>query len=75
MVHHQLPVGPWGESYRWRRRGEPTKLLGMLNLPWQGFEKNWKKLKNAGMTERLVRDLAIEEDPQIEIQFTISKNN
>ena len=22
---------------------EPTKLLGMLNIPWQGFEKNFHK--------------------------------
>ena len=42
---------------------EPTKLLGMLNIPWQGFEKkNFTKIEAyAGMAERLVRDLAIEE--------------
>ena len=40
---------------------ESTKLFGMLNLPWQGFErKTFTKIEaNAGMAERLVRDLAI----------------
>ena len=48
----------------------------MLNLPCQGFEKKLsQKLKIAGMAERLVRDLAIEDDPQIDIKSTLSKNN
>ena len=47
---------------------ESTKLLSMLNLPWQGFEKKtFTKIEaNAGMAERLVRDLAIEEALQEE---------
>ena len=42
---------------------ESTKLFRMLNLPWQGFEKkNFAKIEAyAGMSEPLVRDLAIEE--------------
>ena len=53
-----------------------TKLLGMLNLPWQGFEKTFTKIeKYAGMVERLVRDLAIEEALQIEKNPTPAHNN
>ena len=35
----------------------------MLNLPWQGFgKKTFSKIEaHAGMAERLVRDLSIEE--------------
>ena len=42
---------------------ESTKLLGVLNLTWQGFgKKTLSKIEaNAGMAERPVRDLAIEE--------------
>ena len=49
----------------------------MLNLPWQGFgEKNFTKIEaNAGMAERLVRDLAIEEALQEEIKDTLEHNN
>ena len=56
---------------------ESTKLLGMLNLPWQGFEKKTltKIEANAGMVERLVRDLAIEEALQEEIKDTLEINN
>ena len=45
----------------------------MLNLPWQGFEKkNLTKIEaNAGMAERLVRYLAIEEALQEEIKDTL----
>ena len=52
---------------------ESTKLLGLLNLPWQGFEKkNFTKIEaHAGMAERLVRYLAIEEALQEEIKHTI----
>ena len=49
----------------------------MLNLPWQGFEK--KKFTKigayAGMSEPLVRDLAIEEALQEEIKHTLEHNN
>ena len=49
------------------------KLLGILNLPWKGFEKkNFTKMEaHAGMAERLVRDLAIEEALQEEIKQTL----
>ena len=50
---------------------ESTNLSGMLNLPWQGFEKKtFTKIEaNAGMAKRLVRYLAIEEDLQEEIKI------
>ena len=56
---------------------ESTKLLGMLNLPWQGFEKKtFSKIEaHAGMAEQLVRDLAIEEALQEEIKDTLEGNN
>ena len=49
----------------------------MLNLPWQGFEKKtFTKIEaHAGMTERLVRDLAIVEALQEEIKYTLEHNN
>ena len=56
---------------------ESTKLLGMLNLPWQVFEKKtFTKIEAyAGMSEPLVRDLAMEEALQEEIKDTIEHNN
>ena len=57
--------------------GISTKLLGMLNSHWQGFEK--KKLTkievHAGMAKQMVRDLAIEEALQEEIKDTLEHNN
>ena len=57
--------------------GESTKLSGMLNLPWKGFQK--KTFPNieaeAGMAERLVRYLAIEQALQEEIKDTLEHNN
>ena len=49
----------------------------MLNLPWQGFEKKtFTKIEAyAGMSEKLVRDLAIEEALQNEIKETLEHNN
>ena len=49
----------------------------MLNLPWQGFGGEYfsKIEANAGMAERLVRDLAIEEALQEEIKDTLEGNN
>ena len=49
----------------------------MLNLPWQGFEKkNFTKTEaHAGMAERLVRDLAIEEVLQEETKDTLEVKN
>ena len=38
---------------------ESTKLLGMLNLPWKGFKKNFPNIESeTSMAERLVRNLA-----------------
>ena len=55
---------------------ESTKILGMLNLPWQGFEIFFTKVEaHAGMAKRLVRDLAIEEALLEEIKHTIEHNN
>ena len=56
---------------------ESKKLLGELNLPWQGFDKKtFTKIEaNSGMAERLVRDLAIEEALQEEIKDTLESNN
>ena len=50
---------------------ESKKLLGMLNKPCQGFNCFAKIEEYAGMAERLVRDLAIEEDLQTEITRNI----
>ena len=49
----------------------------MLNLTWQGLEKKtFTKIEaNAGMAERLVRDLAIEEALQEEIKDTLECKN
>ena len=56
---------------------ESTNLLVMLNLPWQGFEKkNFTKIEaHAGMAERLVRYLEIEEALWEEIKDTLEHNN
>ena len=49
---------------------ESTNLFGMLNLPWLVFEKKtFTKIEAyAGMSEPLVRDLAMEEAHQEEIK-------
>ena len=49
----------------------------MLNLPWQGFEKKTftKTEAYAGMSEPLVKDVAIEETLQEEIKYTLEHNN
>ena len=54
---------------------ESTKLFTMLNLPWQGFEKKtFTKIEAyAGMSELLVKDLAIEEALQEEIKDTLEQ--
>ena len=56
---------------------ESTKILGMLNLPWQGFgEKSFSKNEaHAGMAEGMVRGLSIEEDLQEEIKHILEHNN
>ena len=60
----------WGE-------GESTNLLGMLNPPWQGFEKKtFTKIEvHAGMAKWIVRDLVIEEALQEEIKDKLEHNN
>ena len=49
----------------------------MLNLPWQGFgKKTFTKIEAyAGMAERLVRCLAIEEALLDKIKDTLEHNN
>ena len=49
----------------------------MLNLPWKGFDKKTfiKIEAHAGMAERLVIDLAIEEALREEIKNTLEHNN
>ena len=63
------PIG-WGGR-------ESTKLLEVLNLPWEGFEKEtFTKIEaHIGMAERRLRDLAIEEALQEEIKRTLEHNN
>ena len=62
-------IGGWGR--------ESTKLLGVLNTPRKGFEeKTFTKIgAYAGMSEPLVRYLAIEEDLQEEIKDTPEHHN
>ena len=64
MVHQDATNPRWGR--------ESTNLFGMLNLPWQVFEKKtFTKIEAyAGMSEWLVRDLAMEEALQGEIKGT-----
>ena len=56
---------------------ESKNLLGMLNLPYQGYEKktSTKIEAHAGMAKRLVRHLAIEEALQDKIKDTLEHNN
>ena len=56
---------------------ESTKLLGTLNLPWKGFEKNtFRKIEtHAGIAKQLVRDSKIEEDLHEKIKHTLEHNN
>ena len=73
MVHHQLPVGIWDANYRRGGGREYTKVLGMLNIPRQGFEFFFTKVgKHAAMAEQLVRDLDIEEALEIKINATLA---
>ena len=69
-------MGIWDATNR-RWGGGSTKLLGVLNLPWKGFEKkNFTKIEaHAGMDEQLVSYLAIEEALQEEIKYTLEHNN
>ena len=56
--------------------GGSTKLLGIINLPWQQLKKTFTKNKaRSGTAKRLMRDLAIEESLQIEIKYTLAHNN
>ena len=56
---------------------QSTKLLGMLNLAWKGFNKKTltKIEAHAGMAKRLVRYLGIEEALQEEIKHTLEHKN
>ena len=56
---------------------ESTKLFRIFNLPWHVFEKKtFTKIEAyAGMSEPLVRDLAMEEALQEEIKDTLEHNN
>ena len=56
---------------------DSTKLLWMLNLPWKGFDKKiFTKIEaHVGMAQQLVRDLAIEEALQEEIEHTPEHNS
>ena len=55
---------------------ESTKLLEMLNLPWKGFKKHFPNIEaEAGVAEKLVRDLTIEQALQEEIKDTLEHNN
>ena len=76
MLLYQLPMD-LGMSLIGCGGRESTKLLGMLNIPWQGFEKKTltKIEANAGMAERLVRYLEIEEALQEEIKDILERNN
>ena len=68
-------MGLQGASHRGGGR-ESTKLLGILNLPWQVFGKKITKIEAyAGMSERLVRDLAIEVALQDEMKDTLEYKN
>ena len=59
MVQYQITVGLQDGACR---GGRSTKLLVILNLPWQGFEKNILNIEaHAGMVDWLVRYLAIED--------------
>ena len=55
---------------------ESTKLLGVFILPCKAFEKKFIKIEaHAGMSKRLVRDLAIEDALQEIIKHTLENNN
>ena len=51
------------------------KILGMMDLPWQGWAKNtFRRVeKHAGLAERVMCDLAIESALQDEIKATLEK--
>ena len=57
--------------------GLSTKLFAVLNPPRKGFEKKtFTKIEAyAGMSELMVRDLAIEEALQEEIKDTLEHQN
>ena len=52
------------------------KALGHAKISLAGIRKNITRIEaHAGMAERLVKDLAIEEGLQIKIKSTIAHNN
>ena len=53
---------------------ESTKLLGMLNIPCKGLKKTPTKFEaHAGIEERLMRELEIEEALQIKVKLQQNK--
>ena len=66
----------WYANHRRGEGGESTKLLGIMNIPWKGLKKNFPNIEaEAGMAERLVRYLAIEQALQEEIKDTLENKN
>ena len=76
MVLYQLPMGLRDATNR-RWGGRINKALGDVESTLEGIrEKTLTKIEaHAGMAERLVRDLAIEETLQEEIKDTLEHNN
>ena len=75
MVGHKIPLCIWDVTYM-RGRGVIHKDLGHAKYSLGGFQKTFTKLEaHAGMYERMVRYLSIEEDLQMEIKTTISHKN
>ena len=75
MVWHRLLVGLQDETYRQLGR-ESTKILDMISLPCQSFRKTFTKIEvHLVMSERLTRDLEIEEALKMEIKYTLEQRN
>ena len=76
MVQYQLPMGLRGAAHR--MRGDRTnKALGNAESTLTGIrEKTFTKIEiHAGMEERLVKDLAIEEALQNKIKEALEHIN
>ena len=76
MVQYQLPMGLWDPAHM-RGEGGINKALGNAESTLVGIWKNiFTRIEAcAGMAERLVRYLAIEEALQDEIKDTLEQNN
>ena len=56
--------------------GGSTELLGVLDLPWQGFETKLAKIEaHADIEKQLLRDLDIKEALQIGLKSKLAHNN